>query len=95
MLVRLRREMPRAPVRVSIEELRSRKLIDPWIRVCSTTVYRFLKAQGLWEGVRGCRRIGGVFRQSYPTTLAERYDVWSNGKSGRMPEEDISICLSR
>jgi transposase InsO family protein len=49
MLMKLRREFPRAPVRVLIEELRRRKLIDPWARLCSTTVYRFLKAQGLWE----------------------------------------------
>lgn len=49
MLMKLRREFPRAPVRVLIEELRRRKFIDPWARLCSTTVYRFLKAQGLWE----------------------------------------------
>jgi transposase InsO family protein len=49
MLMKLRREFPRAPVRVLIEELRRRKLIDPWARLCWTTVYRFLKAQGLWE----------------------------------------------
>src|SRR4030067_1090624 len=48
-VVKLRREFPRAPVRVLIEELRRRKVIDPWVRLCSTTVYRFLKAQGLWE----------------------------------------------
>ena len=49
MLTKLRREFPRAPVRVLIEELRRRKLIDPWARLCWTTVYRFLKTQGLWE----------------------------------------------
>jgi len=49
MLVKLRQELPRAPLRVLVEELRRRKIIDPWLRVSLTTVYRFLKAQGLWE----------------------------------------------
>jgi putative transposase len=47
MLVRLKREFPRASVRVLIEELRSRKVIDSWARISVATVYRFLKAQGL------------------------------------------------
>jgi putative transposase len=47
MLTRLKREFPRASVRVLIEELRSRKVIDPWVRISPATVYRFLKIQGL------------------------------------------------
>ena len=46
MLGNLRREMPQAPVRVLIEELRRRKVIDPWARLSETTVYRFLEGQG-------------------------------------------------
>jgi putative transposase len=69
MLVRLRREMPRAPVRVLIEELRSRKLIDPWVRVCSTTVYRFLKAQGLWEVAQGIPKDRRRFEAELPNDL--------------------------
>ena len=69
MLVRLRREMPRAPVRVLIEELRGRKLIDPWVRVCSTTVYRFLKAQGLWEVAQGVSKDRRRFEAEWPNDL--------------------------
>jgi len=47
MLTRLKREFPRASVRVLIEELRARKVIDSWVRISPVTVYRFLKAQGL------------------------------------------------
>ncbi len=49
MLVRLRGELPRVSVRALIEELRARKVVDSWARVSPTTVYRFLKGQGLWE----------------------------------------------
>ena len=45
-LIGLRKELPRAPIRVLIEELRTRKVIDAWARVSPTTVYRFLKSQG-------------------------------------------------
>ncbi len=47
MLTRLKREFPRASVRVLIEELRGRRVIDPWVRLSPATVYRFLKTQGL------------------------------------------------
>src|SRR5512139_1970951 len=36
-LLRLRKELPRAPIRVLIEELRNRKVIDAWARVSPTT----------------------------------------------------------
>jgi putative transposase len=48
-LIGLRKELPRLPIKGLIEELRSRKVIDPWARICPTTVYRFLKAQGLLD----------------------------------------------
>lgn len=47
MLIRLRKELPGASVRVAIAELRNRKLIDAWARVSPATFYRFLTAQGL------------------------------------------------
>jgi putative transposase len=49
MLIRLCKELPRVSVRVLIEELRDRKVIDPWARLSPTTVYRFLKTQGLFD----------------------------------------------
>jgi putative transposase len=48
-LLCLRKELPRAPIRVLIEELRNRKVIDAWVRVSPTTVYRFLKIQGVLD----------------------------------------------
>ena len=48
-LIGLRKELPRAPIRVLIEELRTRKVIDAWVRVSPTTVYRFLKSQGVFD----------------------------------------------
>jgi len=47
MLINLRKELPRASVQGLIEELRRRRVIDAWVKVCPTTVYRFLKGQGL------------------------------------------------
>lgn len=38
MLIMLRRELRQASVRVSVEELMSRKIIDPWVRLSGTTV---------------------------------------------------------
>jgi transposase InsO family protein len=49
MLIRLRKELPRASVKGLIEELRTRKVLDSWARLSPTTVYRFLKAQGLFD----------------------------------------------
>jgi transposase InsO family protein len=47
MLIRLKGELPKAPVQILIEELKRRKIIDPWVRLSPTTIYRFLKSQGL------------------------------------------------
>jgi transposase len=49
MLIRLRKELPRTSVKGLIEELRTRKVLDSWARLSHTTVYRFLKAQGLFD----------------------------------------------
>jgi putative transposase len=49
MLIRLRKELPRVSVKGLIDELRTRKVLDSWSRLSPTTVYRFLKAQGLFD----------------------------------------------
>jgi putative transposase len=69
MLVKLRRELPRAPIRVLIEELKRRKIMDPWLRVSSTTVYRFLKRQGLWESSPGTPKDRRRFEAELPNDL--------------------------
>jgi len=49
MLINLKREFPRASVQSLIRSLRERKLIEPWVKICPTTVWRFLKGQGLLD----------------------------------------------
>jgi transposase InsO family protein len=49
MLINLRREFPKASVQSLIRSLRERKLVDPWAKISITTVWRFLKGQGLLE----------------------------------------------
>ena len=60
LLINLRKEHPKVTITGLIRVLRERKLIDPWAKICPTTVYRFLKGQGLWEaspaGVKDRRR---------------------------------------
>jgi transposase InsO family protein len=69
MLGKLRQELPRVPVRVLIEELRRRKIIDPWARLSPTTVYRFLKTKGLWEGASGTPKDRRRFEAELPNDL--------------------------
>ena len=49
MLINLRKEFPKASVQSLIRSLRERKLVDPWAKISITTVWRFLKGQGLLE----------------------------------------------
>jgi putative transposase len=69
MLGKLRQELPRVPVRVLIEEMQRRKIIDPWARISATTVYRFLKAKGLWEGASGTPKDRRRFEAELPNDL--------------------------
>lgn len=69
MLVKLRKELPRAPVRFLIEELRQRKLVDAWVRIAPTTVYRFLKAQGLGDVPQGTPKDRRRFEAEFPNDL--------------------------
>ena len=50
-LIQLRKEMPRAPVYVLIEQARSRGLVTKGTQLCKTTVYRFLHRRGLMKEV--------------------------------------------
>jgi putative transposase len=49
LLINLKREFPKASVQMLIRSLRERKLIDPWVKISVTTVWRFLKGQGLLD----------------------------------------------
>jgi putative transposase len=49
LLINLKKEKPQATVAGLIRDLRERKVLDPWAKICPTTVYRFLKSQGLLE----------------------------------------------
>jgi putative transposase len=68
-LINLKREHPQASVQVLIRTLQERKLIEPWAKICPTTVYRFLKSQGLLEvpppAVKDRRR----FEAEFPNDL--------------------------
>jgi len=47
MLINLKKEYPRASIQSLIEELRKHKIIEALAKLSPTTVYRFLKGQGL------------------------------------------------
>ena len=57
-LISLRKEMPKATLPVIIEQMEERGLVTPGISLNQTTVYRFLKSQGLMkrEAVKKDRR---------------------------------------
>jgi len=69
MVIRLRKELPRASVRVLIAELKSRKVIEAWSRVSPTTIYRFLKAQGLGDVPQGVPKDRRRFEAEWPNDL--------------------------
>jgi len=48
-LMRVRQELPKAPVARVIEEMKTRGLISPGLTLTPTTVYRFLKRNGLMD----------------------------------------------
>lgn len=48
-LINLRKEMPKTPLPVLIEQMEERGLVTPGICLNQTTVYRFLKSQGLMK----------------------------------------------
>jgi putative transposase len=72
LLVRLRREMPRAPVRVLLEEMRRRRLLPPDLRLSVPTVYRFLRRLGLMDKAE----TAPVDRRRFEAELPN--DIWQS-----------------
>jgi putative transposase len=68
-LINVKKEYPKATVAGLIQALRERKLIDPWARVCPTTVYRFLKGQGLLAAVPQAIKDRRRFEAEWPNDL--------------------------
>jgi putative transposase len=71
-LVRLRREMPQRPVAGLIEEMVRRELASPGVRLKPTTVYRFLREQGLMD----LRKPAPVDRRRFESELPN--DLWQS-----------------
>jgi transposase InsO family protein len=69
MLINLKKEYPRASIQSLIEELRSRKIIEPWAKVSATTVWRFLKGQGLLDQVEERAKDRRRFEAELPNDL--------------------------
>ena len=69
MLINLKKELPRVSVQGLIEELRKRKIIEAWVKVCPTTVYRFLKGQGLLSASQEVPKDRRRFEAELPNDL--------------------------
>ena len=69
LLINLKKEHPRATITGLIRALKERKVIDPWAKICPTTVYRFLKGQGLWEGPPQAVKDRRRFEAEFPNDL--------------------------
>jgi transposase InsO family protein len=68
-LINLKKEHPRASIPSLLRMLQERKLIDPWAKMCPTTVYRFLKGQGLLEGPPPAVKDRRRFEAEFPNDL--------------------------
>lgn len=69
LLINLKKEHPKATITGLIRALKERKLIDPWAKICPTTVYRFLKGQGLGEGPPQAVKDRRRFEAEFPNDL--------------------------
>ena len=69
LLINLKKEQPKATISGLIRALKDRKVIDPWAKICQTTVYRFLKGQGLWEGPLQAVKDRRRFEAEFPNDL--------------------------
>lgn len=69
LLINLKREYPRSSVQGLIRSLRERKLVDPWVKICPTTVWRFLKGQGLLDLVEERPKDRRRFEAELPNDL--------------------------
>lgn len=70
-LIQLRKERPFVPVSILIDEMATRQLITPGIRLNSSTVYRFLKEQGVFKGISA-----KVDRRRFEAELPN--DIWQS-----------------
>lgn len=68
-LINLKKEHPQASIQGLIRTLQERKLIDPWAKICPTTVYRFLRGQGLLEGPPQVVKDRRRFEAEWPNDL--------------------------
>ena len=68
-LINLKKEHPQASIQVLIRTLQERKLIESWAKICPTTVYRFLKGQGLWGGPPQAVKDRRRFEAEFPNDL--------------------------
>jgi len=68
-LIRLRQELPKAPVIRLIQEMRKRTLVAPGANLNRTTVYRFLKRNGLMEKNRSMPQDRRRFEAELPNDL--------------------------
>jgi len=92
-LIGLRKELPRLPIKGLIEELRSRKVIDPWVRICPTTVYRFLKAQGYWIQLKLPQKTKAL-EAELPNDLWQSDMMFGPGVLvGDRQRKDVSFCF--
>lgn len=68
-LINLKKEYRQASIPSLLRMLQERKLIDPWAKMCPTTVYRFLKGQGLLEGPPPAVKDRRRFEAEFPNDL--------------------------
>lgn len=71
-LIRLREQMPRATLRVLVDEMKQRGLLPPGVRLSQATVYRFLKHHGLMDK----NKPAPVDRRRFEAELPN--DIWQS-----------------
>ncbi len=71
-LITLRKELPEVSLPVLLTEARARKIILPGVDVAYSTVYRFLKSQGLLEPSASLQADRRRFEAEYPN------DMWQS-----------------
>jgi len=71
-LIKLKEELPRVSVEGLISELKERKIVETSSRLCNTTVYRFLKHQGLMESTQEAPKDRRRFEAEFPN------DMWQS-----------------
>ena len=71
-LVRLRRQIPRVPIRHLIAEAREKSLVDPEVHLAETTVWRLFKREGLLDTTSNVP----IDRRKYEAELPN--DMWQS-----------------